>query len=120
MQKNYVTYEQFGAAGDGVTDDMAAIAACHAYANAHGLAVRAKDDAHYYIGGSAVTAYIMTDTCWGSAGFTIDDRHVEDRQQNCFKAVSAAEKQPLDIKQLRREQKQLVFPHAGNAYVSVV
>jgi hypothetical protein len=27
--KNYLTYEEFGAKGDGVADDMAAIVACH-------------------------------------------------------------------------------------------
>ena len=43
----FVTYEQFGALGDGKTDDMDAIIAAHAYANEHRLPVKAKDDATY-------------------------------------------------------------------------
>lgn len=35
----YVTYEDFGAKLDGVTDDSAAIVACHEYANANGVPV---------------------------------------------------------------------------------
>lgn len=119
MEKTFVTYEEFGAVGDGVHDDMGAIAQCHAYANAHGLSVRAKDDAHYYIGGQAITACIQTDTYWGTARFTIDDRNVEDRQQNCFKAVPDGKRFPLELKTLRKDQKKLGFPHTGNLYVSV-
>ena len=33
--KNYVTYEEFGAVGDGVTDDFVAIYKAHEYANAN-------------------------------------------------------------------------------------
>ena len=48
---DFVTYEAFGAVGDGVTDDTAAIVAAHAYANEHGLPVKTDPDATYYIGG---------------------------------------------------------------------
>ena len=47
--KKYVTYEEFGAKGDGVTDDFFAIKAAHEYANENHMPVRAKDDATYYI-----------------------------------------------------------------------
>ena len=40
----------FGAVGDGVTDDSAAIRAAHAEANEKGLAVLGNPDATYYIG----------------------------------------------------------------------
>lgn len=49
MEK-YVSYEQFGAIGDGVTDDFEAIAAAHAYANENRLTVKTKSDATYYVG----------------------------------------------------------------------
>lgn len=117
--KSYVTYEEFGAVGDGVHDDMQAIADCHAYANARGFSVRAKDDATYYIGGKAVTAYIQTDTHWGTAKFIIDDRKVEDRQQNCFMAIPDLPRIPLTLQTLRRDQTQLKMPQPGNWYVSV-
>ena len=40
--KEFVTYEAFGAVGDGKTDDAAAIVSAHAYANEHNLPVRTK------------------------------------------------------------------------------
>ena len=38
----FVTYEAFGAIGDGVTDDLPAICEAHEYANAHGSARQIK------------------------------------------------------------------------------
>jgi hypothetical protein len=40
-----VSYEAFGAVGDGVADDLPAIVEAHAFANAHGLPVQAKPGA---------------------------------------------------------------------------
>lgn len=45
-----VSYSDFGAKGDGRTDDMEAIAAAHSFANQHSLKVKADDTATYYIG----------------------------------------------------------------------
>lgn len=75
--KNYVTYEEFGAVGDGVTEDFLAIARAHEYANENGLAVKAKDGATYYIKTVAKPAVIKTDTDWGTAKFIIDDRYIK-------------------------------------------
>ncbi|MBQ1634347.1 MAG: hypothetical protein II050_06635, partial [Bacteroidaceae bacterium] len=41
--RKYVTYEEYGAVGDGVHDDQAAIIAAHKAANELGLPVRATD-----------------------------------------------------------------------------
>ena len=82
--KQYVTYEAFGAVGDGKTDDLPAIAAAHAYANEHGLPVRAKDDATYYIGGKAIVVMVGTDVDFGKAHFIIDDTEIEDRGKPIF------------------------------------
>lgn len=68
-----VYYSAFGAKGDGIADDFAAIRAAHAYANAHGLPVHADEGAKYYIG-PGETAVIRTDTDWTGAVFIIDDR----------------------------------------------
>ncbi len=81
---NYVTYEQFGAAGDGVTDDFGAIVAAHEYANENGLSVFANETATYYLSGAGKTAVIMTDTDWSTARFIIDDTSVENRSAWIF------------------------------------
>ena len=41
--EEFLTYEQFGAIGDGVADDMPAIVRTHAEANRLGLPVRARE-----------------------------------------------------------------------------
>lgn len=74
---DYVTYEQFGAVGDGKTDDLEAIVKTHEYANNNKLSVLASETATYYIGGKAKTAVIKTDTDWSTARFVIDDTAVE-------------------------------------------
>ena len=69
-------YSDFGAVGDGVTDDFDAIIAAHEYANAHSLRVEADKDATYYIGAQRKTAIVKTDVDWGNAHFIIDDTNV--------------------------------------------
>lgn len=72
--KIFVNYEDFGAIGDGVTDDFEAIAAAHAYANEHGLEIKAKGDATYYIGAKLTREIpIETNVDWNGAHFIIDD-----------------------------------------------
>jgi len=77
-QAAYITYEDYGAVGDGVTDDFGAVIAAHNAANAQGLPVRANGNATYYIGGGPGTAVIKTDTGWGGAKFIIDDTNLAD------------------------------------------
>ena len=62
-----VSYSDFGAKGDGTSDDGAAIAAAHKYANEHGLPVKADDGMAFYIGSSKRTITIETDTDFGTA-----------------------------------------------------
>ena len=81
---DFVTYEQFGAKGDGKTDDMSAIVSAHEYANEYGLSVFAGETSTYYIGGKAKTAVIKTDTDWSTASFVIDDKNVENRSSWIF------------------------------------
>ncbi|MCQ2483602.1 MAG: hypothetical protein MJ153_08965, partial [Clostridia bacterium] len=72
-----VTYEQFGAAGDGVTNDYNAIVAAHTYANENDLPVKAQEGAVYYVGNlnpnNKAGAIVTTDTDWTGAKFIIDD-----------------------------------------------
>jgi len=103
-----VTYEAFGAKGDGVTDDFEAVVAAHAYANEHRRPVRAADGATYYISGKALTATIQTDTDFGSAKFIIDDTQLEDVRRHVFRVQSALEPIPLEgVSSLRQGQERL-------------
>ncbi len=84
-----VRYEDFGAKGDGKTDDFEALVKAHEHANKVGLPVRAKDGATYYLGGGNHTIVVMTDTDFGKAKFIIDDTHVQNHRADVFEVVSA-------------------------------
>ncbi len=102
-----VRYGDFGARGDGKTDDLEAIAKAHAFANKHGLPVKADDDATYFIGGKNKTVLIQTDTDFGSAGFIIDDTSVENRRANVFEVRSALPPiRPEGLRSLKRNQRE--------------
>lgn len=77
-EKNYVSYENFGAVGDGVTNDFAAIKAAHEYANEHGLPVVTDPAKTYYISdtridGEVEVIKIRTNVTFGETHFIIDD-----------------------------------------------
>lgn len=103
-----VRYSDFGAKGDGKTDDIDAIAATHAFANREGLRVKADNGATYYIGGKNRTAVIRTDTDFGTASFIIDDTEVENRNANIF-LVSSGQRpfKPEGISSLRKNQEKI-------------
>lgn len=77
-EKKFVTYEEFGAAGDGVTNDFRAMKAAHDFANEKGFTVKAAAGKTYYISdtridGSVESVKIRTDVIWSGAEFIIDD-----------------------------------------------
>ena len=119
FRDGWVKYEAFGAQGDGVTDDMPAICEAHDYANAHGLGVRTKPDATYYIGGRPLTAVIATDTDWNTSRFTIDDMQVEDHKASIFEVRSQMQPEELQIDRLTRDQKQVGARPERDCYVLV-
>ncbi len=118
-EKSFVTYEEFGAVGDGVRDDLPAIAAAHDYANEKGLPVRARDGAEYYLGGKAIYAKVMTDTDFGTAKFIVDDRRLEDHNLYCFEVESGYEEYVPEIKSIKAGQKKIDFPHEGKTFIRV-
>ena len=67
-----VTYEQFGAVGDGKTDDSAAIRQAHAEANKNNQTVLGDKNAVYYIAKVSPPITIQTDTDWRGAKFIFD------------------------------------------------
>lgn len=115
-----VCYREFGAWGDGVKDDIDAIAAAHDFANKHGLPVKADDNATYYIGGKDRTAVIQTDTDFGSARFIIDDTQVVARGANIFTVRSKLQPFKLEgVSSLKRNQRSLNITLPGTCIVSV-
>ncbi|NMA96109.1 MAG: hypothetical protein GX974_08735, partial [Clostridiales bacterium] len=115
----YVQYEDFGAVGDGIKDDMEAICAAHEYANEHKLPVKTKADAEYYIGKRALTANIETDTDWSTTRFIIDDRDVDNNKLPCFLVRSTLKPFTPPIERLTRDQRQLDFRPDMPCYISV-
>lgn len=103
-----VSYEAFGAVGDGVADDLPAICEAHAHANKQRLRVRSKPGATYHLGRRALTAIIATDTDWGTSRFIIDDsRDVQNHKLPLFKVRSLLKPVPLKIDRLTRGQTRL-------------
>jgi hypothetical protein len=114
-----VNYEDFGAVGDGVTDDLPAIVKAHAFANAHGLPVKTRTGATYHLGRRALTAIIATDTDWGMSRFIIDDTDVENHRVSLFAVQSLLEPVTLAIAKLTRDQRQLDVRPPRDCWVRV-
>jgi hypothetical protein len=114
-----VTYEAFGAIGDGVNDDLPAICAAHEHANTHGLSVKTKPGATYHLGGKALTAIIATNTDWNTSRFTIDDTQVENHRKSLFEVRSLLEREELQINRLTRDQRQLEVRPEHDCHVVV-
>ncbi len=115
-----VRYSDFGATGDGKTDDIDAIAAAHAYANQEGLPVKADEGATYYIGRKNRTAVIKTDTDFGKAAFIIDDMDVENRNTNVFQVSSSLKPfKPEGISSLKRNQEKINVSLPGTCLITV-
>lgn len=66
-------YADFGAVGDGVTDDYEAIKAAHETANRTGQTVIAESGKTYYLGQHGVPITVKTNTVWTGATFIVDD-----------------------------------------------
>jgi len=118
-EDTYVSYEAFGAVGDGVADDLPAICATHEHANAHGLSVRSRPDATYHLGGRALTAKIATDTDWNTSRFIIDDTQVEDHRAPLFVVCSLLAPEQLSIDRLVRDQRQVAARPQRDCHVFV-
>ncbi len=119
VENGIVTYEAFGAVGDGATDDLPAICKAHEYANAHGLRVRTKPGATYHLGGKALTVKIATSTDWNTSRFIIDDTKVENNKRSLFEVCSLLKREDLQIERLVRDQKKLKVRPKQDCHVVV-
>ena len=93
-----IYYKNFGAKGDGKTDDFAALAAAHEAANLDLLNVHAEPGATYYIGNENKNNSIIvkTNTYFHGCNFIFDDQTVDfkssGRTAPIFKIVPDTEK----------------------------
>ena len=115
-----VRYSDFGARGNGKTDDINAIAATHAFANQNGLLVKADEGAIYYIGGKERTAVIQTDTDFGTAAFIIDDTEVQNRNAPVFVVSSGLQPFTLEsVASLTRNQEKIDATLPGPCLITI-
>ncbi len=79
-----IYYKDFGAIGDGTTDDFYALKECHDYANKYGHTVNADKNATYYIGAENGTDSIIvkTDTYLNCCSFIWDDEVLPDPSES--------------------------------------
>lgn len=84
---NYVTYEMFGAIGDGVADDSFAIKKAHEYANEHGLPIKANASNTYYVKENT-NIPVKTNVDFNGATIIIDDKGGVDRLNGIFNIMS--------------------------------
>lgn len=116
----FVSYRDFGARGDGKTDDLDAIAAAHAFANQQNLPVKADEGANYYIGRKDRTAVIRTDTDFGTANFIIDDIKVKNRNAPVFMVTSGLSSfKPEGISSLKRNQEKINVSLPASCIITV-
>ena len=115
----FITYEQFGAVGNGVADDMPAIVKAHEEANKLNLPVRAKDGATYYLAPVGRTAIVQTSTDWTGAKFIIDDVGVEKYTAPVFEVTSKLEPVEFKLEKLDRGTTYLENPTGKKLHVLV-
>ncbi len=119
-KRGWVSYSDFGAKGDGKTDDIDAIAAAHAFANQQGMPVKADEGATYYIGGKERPVAIQTDTDFGKSAFIIDDTEVQNRNAPVFLVSSSLQPFPLKgVSSLKRNQEKIDATLPGPCLITV-
>ena len=116
---SFITYESFGAVGDGRTDDLPAIVKAHQEANRLHLPVKAKAGATYYLSPKGLTATVQTSVDWTGAHFLLDDVGCENINAPIFHVASAMEPLPLAVSSMVDGQTTLPNPHGCDLFVAV-
>lgn len=117
---NHLTYEMFGAVGDGVADDLQAVVRTHEEANARGLPVRARSGATYRLSNRALTACIRTDTDWRGATFIMEDVDCEDHTRPLFSVESALPAFDLPVESLAQGQTEICNPTGRMLHLTLI
>lgn len=116
----FVHYSDFGAIGNGKSDDINNISATHKFANKHNLTVKADDGAIYYISGKKHPINILTNTDFGTANFIIDDTEVQDIKSSIFLVSSKEKRFKLEgISSLKKNQKKIKNCLPKNCLITV-
>lgn len=76
IKNGEICYNQFGARGDGHSEDWNKINSTHIFANEHGYMVIAYPGSTYYVGNFNSCVVVKTSCDWKDAHFIIDDRAV--------------------------------------------
>ena len=122
-EKKVVYYRDFGAKGDGKTNDLEAIFKAHEYANKHGLPVKADDNAVYLLEDGPAPVVIKTDVDWGKAKFIVNDlaENLPNFRKALFHVQSSRKEYDIkDLKPLKRGQKNIGIKLPGRALILVV
>lgn len=115
----YLTYEMFGAVGDGVQDDMPSIVKTHEEANRLQMPVKAKAGAVYYISPANRTAVVHTSTDWTGAKFIVDDVDCQRMDAPVFHVASTQAPLPLAAEKLAYGQTKMENPFGKDLHVVV-
>ena len=86
-----ICYADFGAVGDGVTDDFDAIKKVHDLANVSGVMVIGESGKTYNLGQHTAPIIIKTDTVWDGVTFIVDDSNVSPNTAISKSAVFSVE-----------------------------
>jgi len=116
---DFITYEMFGAVGDGIHDDMPAIVKAHEEANRLHLPVKARAGAIYYISPRDLTAAVQTPVDWTGARFIIDDVDCECITAPIFHVSSTRQPLPLQVGSMVYGQTKLDNPFGCDLHVIV-
>lgn len=98
---DHINYNQFGATGDGETNDFTAMYNAHVFANAHNLRVEGVPESEYYISAADREIPVYTTTDFKNAKLIIDDTATGiDHTKAIFAIRSSFTEQNITINEL--------------------
>ena len=106
---SFLTYEQFGAVGDGVTNDYEAFYKTHEMANKAGQTVKATPGKKYLLEkpiaqNSLVSIQIKTNTVWTGAEFIIDDREIDTKTNRSWNRAVFEVQSDYNVEKIYNEE----------------